>query len=118
MNEEEERQECAEFEKWAQDRQKAEIDARIEELLKTNRYALAMFNQPIYGDGEDEGRSKVVLDHTGYNRSGSSNWEHDDTGGKMNYSGMADIALSAQAEEKGWEAGYDYPENDDGEKSN
>lgn len=114
MNAAEERQEYDEVEKWAQDRPQAEIDARIEELRKTNSYAREMLNQPVYGDGEDEGRSLVVLDHTGYNRSGSSNWEHDDTGAQMNYSGMADIALSAQAEEKGWEAGYDYPVNEDG----
>lgn len=116
MNSADERQEYEEVEKWAQDRPKAEIEARIDELRKTNSYAQVMFNQKVYGDGEDEGRSLVLLDPTGYNRSGSSNWEHDDTGAQMNYSGMADIALSAQAEEKGWEAGYDYPVDEDGGK--
>jgi hypothetical protein len=114
MNETEEQREYEEVEKWAQDRPTIEIAARIEELLRTNSYARERLNQPVYGDGEAEGRSSVVLDHSGYNRSGSSNWEHDDTGAKMNYSGMADIALIAQADEKGWEAGYDYPVNEDG----
>lgn len=115
MNEAEERQEYEEVEKWAQNRSESEIAARIDELRETNSYAREKFNQPVYGDGEAEGRSSVVLDHTGYHRSGSSNWEHDNTGSMMNYSGMVDIALSAQAADKGWEAGYDYPANDDGE---
>lgn len=120
-----ERQECDEFVNWAQGRTKSEINSRIAELVKTNSFAAEMFHvvrgtaggapSSAYGVGGQDRRevSPVMEDHTGYNRGHSANWEHDNTGSQMNYSGMSDIMLGAMAENNGWEAGYDYPADSD-----
>lgn len=51
---------------------------------------------------------QVVSNNTGYGYEGSENFEHDDTGCLMNYSGCADDMLTAMAEHEDWEEGYDY----------
>ena len=38
----------------------------------------------------------------------AANYEHDDTGSSMNYSGVEDDILSALAEHDDWQVGYDY----------
>jgi hypothetical protein len=50
----------------------------------------------------------VIINHTGYGHNNSANWEHDNTGCISNYSGCADIMLSAEAEHADWTEGYDY----------
>jgi hypothetical protein len=110
MNENEERQEYDAVEEWAQNRPKAEVHARLDELMRTNAYARKKLSQRVYGDTEECEHDSVVLDHTGYNRTGSSNWEHDYTGPQMNRSGMVDIALQSQIDHNGLEPGYDYPD--------
>ncbi len=50
----------------------------------------------------------VVGNRSGYGYKGSENFEHDDTGDEMNYSGVEDEVFSAAAEHDGWEEGYDY----------
>ena len=50
----------------------------------------------------------VVGNRSGYGYAGSENFEHDDTGDEMNYSGAEDEMFSAAAENDGWEEGYDY----------
>lgn len=55
-----------------------------------------------------EDRPLVVGNQTGYGYSGSENFEHDDTGAAMNYSGCEDEMFSATAEHDGWQEGYDY----------
>jgi hypothetical protein len=50
----------------------------------------------------------VITNHTGYSHDNSANWEHDDTGCQSNYSGCADMMLSAEAEHGDWSEGYDY----------
>ena len=48
-----------------------------------------------------------VADHTGYGK-GGENFEHDDTGSLMNYSGVHDDVFNAFGEHNDWEDGYDY----------
>lgn len=114
MAENEERQEYDAVEKWAQNRSKTEVHARLDELVRTNAYAREKLSQKVYGDAQECEDDSVVLDHTGYNRAGSANWEHDDTGSQMNRSGMVDIALQAQIDHNGLELGYDDPVREDG----
>lgn len=56
------------------------------------------------------GRPDVAVNtnYTGYSGEESSNWEHDDTGGKSNAAGMADLTLNALGDHQAWEKGYDY----------
>ncbi len=37
----------------------------------------------------------LISNHTGYSYQGSENFEHDDTGAQMNYSGVYDDVLNA-----------------------
>ena len=50
----------------------------------------------------------VVSNMSGYSHKGSENFEHDNTGSVMNYSGVEDEVHSAEAVHQDWEAGYDY----------
>ena len=52
--------------------------------------------------------SQVISNHTAYNYTGSENFEHDDTGDRMNYSGVEDDINTALAEHEGWQGNYDY----------
>lgn len=51
---------------------------------------------------------RVISNHSGYGYSGSENFEHDDTGSIMNYSGVEDMIFSSMAEHGDWQEGYDY----------
>lgn len=51
---------------------------------------------------------RVTSNHSGYCYSGSENFEHDDTGSIMNYSGVEDMIFSSLAENENWQEGYDY----------
>lgn len=62
-------------------------------------------NQSIPGGKE---KKPIVANHTGYPHEGSENFEHDDTGSMMNYSGVEDEFNNAQSEHEGWQEGYDY----------
>jgi hypothetical protein len=62
--------------------------------------------RPVGGSGKD--REPIVSNHTGYGYKGSENFEHDDTGSMMNYSGVEDDVNNAIADHEGWEKGYDY----------
>ena len=67
----------------------------------------ALENSPrIPSSGTD--KSAVVSNHTGYGYRGSENFEHDDTGSQMNYSGVEDDVYTALSEHEDWEEGYDY----------
>ena len=55
---------------------------------------------------EDEIR--IISNHSGYDYKGSENFEHDDNGNIMNYSGVYDDVMSAFAESEGWVESYDY----------
>ncbi len=105
-----ERQECDDFVQWAQDKTPTEYTPRLEALLAENSHARRVFEDSRYGDGIQKGRDDrpILTNHTGYQKPGSENWEHDDTGNEMNYSGAADDMLNAKAENEGWEPGYDY----------
>lgn len=59
-------------------------------------------------EDDSEEALRVVGNHTGYATEGSENFEHDDTGAQMNYSGMEDEMFSAEAEHDGWQEGYDF----------
>ncbi|MBZ0330997.1 hypothetical protein KZO25_11790 [Halomonas sp. ANAO-440] len=60
-------------------------------------------DHPVISEGE-----RVIGNHSGYPYSGSENFEHDDTGCILNYSGVEDIIFSSFAENNNWEEGYDY----------
>lgn len=62
---------------------------------------------PDQASPHEDSRS-VVGNHSGYGHEGAANFEHDDTGGLHNYSGMEDELFSAAADNDGWEEGYDY----------
>ena len=62
-------------------------------------------NQTISQKSE---KAPIVSNHTGYSHEGSENFEHDDTGAMMNYSGVEDVFNDAQAEHEGWQEGYDH----------
>lgn len=53
-------------------------------------------------------RSSIVANHTGYDCAGGENFEHDDTGSQMNYSGVEDEVNNALADHEGWQEGFDY----------
>lgn len=53
-------------------------------------------------------KSPVVSNHTGYSHEGSENFEHDDSGASMNYSGVEDEFNDAKSEHEGWQKDYDY----------
>ncbi len=53
-------------------------------------------------------RRQVVSNHTAYGYEGSENFEHDDSGALMNYSGCEDEVFDALADHEGWQADYDY----------
>lgn len=57
-------------------------------------------------EARNEGEVRVISNYTGY--AGGANFEHDDTGGLMNYSGSEDEIFSAVADHDGWDSGYDY----------
>lgn len=61
---------------------------------------------PSTGRGKD--REPIASNHTGYGYKGSENFEHDDTGSRMNHSGVEDDVNNAIADHEGWEKGYDY----------
>ncbi len=66
----------------------------------------AVSSPPPTGVAQD--RAPILSNHTGYGYKGSENFEHDDTGCTMNYSGVYDDVSNAVADHEGWEEGYDY----------
>jgi hypothetical protein len=91
---------------------------RLEQLV-SERHTLALralhdieFNndQLIRGNkgiGSPSQKSEYVADHTGYGK-GGENFEHDDKGADMNYSGVHDDVYNAIKEHEDWQVGYDY----------
>lgn len=73
-----------------------ETNKEIDELIRTN-----------VGVGGGKDKKPFVSDHTGYGE-GGENFEHDNTGSMMNYSGVADDVAEAQKEHQDWQEGYDY----------
>ena len=63
--------------------------------------------QSSVGIGDSSDHKPYVSNHTGYGK-GGENFEHDDTGALMNYSGIVDDVGEAQKEHEGWQEGYDY----------
>jgi len=53
-------------------------------------------------------KAPIISNHTGYSHDGSENFEHDDTGGSMNHSGVEDDFNNAKAEHEGWQEDYDH----------
>lgn len=60
-----------------------------------------------HGIGRPSDKEDYVADHTGYGE-GGENFEHDDTGALMNYSGVQDETYNAIKEHEDWKKGYDY----------
>jgi hypothetical protein len=57
---------------------------------------------------ETPNNGDFISNHSGYDYAGSENFEHDDTGGSMNYSGCYDQVMDAFVTNEGWLEGYDY----------
>lgn len=55
--------------------------------------------------GADRG---FISNHSGYDYEGSENYEHDDNGDCMNYSGIYDSVINDLSEHEGYQEGYDY----------
>ena len=74
-----------------------ETSEEIQEIMTNNQ-------------GVDPGKDKkpFVSNHTGYGYEGSENYEHDDTGANLNYSGVVDEINEAEKEHEDWQEGYDY----------
>ncbi|MCK7580627.1 MAG: hypothetical protein MZV65_36635 [Chromatiales bacterium] len=62
-------------------------------------------NQTINASGKKKNRIFLT---TIYGYDGSENFEHDDTGSLMNYSGCEDEIFNAISEHEDWQEGYDY----------
>ncbi|QFY88499.1 hypothetical protein D5125_02825 [Magnetovirga frankeli] len=60
------------------------------------------------GIGHGKDREPFISNHSGYDYEGSENFEHDDNGAIMNYSGVMDDVYNSIAEHEDWEDGYDY----------
>lgn len=73
-----------------------ETAKEIDEIMRTNQ-----------GLGSGKDKKPFVSDHTGYGE-GGENFEHDDKGAEMNYSGVVDDVNEALKEHEDWQDGYDY----------
>ena len=62
-------------------------------------------NQTVVGGQE---KKPYISNYTVYGYDGSQNFEHDDTGCLMNYSGCEDDVFNAISEHEDWQEGYDY----------
>ena len=73
-----------------------------------------MNKQPYYNSITDQHseepreEKRIIANHSGYLHEGSENFEHDDTGSLMNYSGVEDEVFSSFAMHEDWQEGYDY----------
>ena len=74
-----------------------ETDKEIEDIMVTNGK-----------ETPDKDKKPYISNHTGYGYKGSENFEHDDTGGAMNYSGVEDDVFNAFIEHEDWDEGYDF----------
>ena len=106
--------ELQEFVNWANSKgvSYTEIELRKLELLKTN-FLARKFNDEAnchyhFDNKTEEQIDNYTSNHSGYFRSGSENWEHDNTGNQSNYSGVVDILTNATIEHDGLENNYDY----------
>jgi len=113
MGHDEEVRECAEVVAWATGKPPDVVRQRLVELLKNNKHAREMFgaSSASYGDGPSDEAKPYVSNHTGYSQPGTANWEHDDTGNQMNYSGVEDEVINALIEHEGWQPGEDFESN-------
>lgn len=110
MDHDSEVRECEEVVAWAAGKPRATVEQRLAELLKTNMHARELFgaSSANYGDGPTDAEKSYLSNHTGYSRPGSENFEHDNTGSAMNYSGVEDDVMNAIAEHEGWQPGEDF----------
>ena len=112
MNKDEQKQECDDVLRWVSGKSRKEINERLDLLYMTNSMARSFFDQANgkYGTGPDDPGRAYEHNGTGYSQPGSANWEHDDTGNDMNFSGVMDEFVNARIEGEGLEPGYDYNE--------
>ena len=78
-------------------------------LRELHEAELSKEHPTTYGDEVFTGDKKApyVSDHTGYGK-GGENFEHDDTGSIMNYSGVHDDVYNSIGDHEDWKEGYDY----------
>jgi hypothetical protein len=75
-------------------------------IIQTNQVIIA--NVTEYHSYRERPEYRIVHNCTGYGGPDGANYEHDNTGGMMNYSGCYDMILSAISEHEGWSESYDY----------
>ena len=75
-------------------------------MFKKNQVITASVGEQLPNNDHQE--YQIVHNGTGYDSSDGANYEHDDTGGPMNYSGCYDMMMSPVSEHEGWTEGYDY----------
>jgi hypothetical protein len=68
------------------------------------RYVMMNNTYPSATDDE----KLFISNHSGYGYKESANFEHDDTGSLMNFSGCVDDIYQAFIEHEDWQEGYDY----------
>lgn len=73
-----------------------ETPEEIDEIMRSNK-----------GVSLGKEKESFVADHTGYGK-GGENFEHDNKGNEMNYSGVVDEVNNALKEHEDWQEGYDY----------
>ena len=82
------------------------VNRKSSEYWEGEEHPLRSGVQPSVPTWADEKR--VVTNHSGYGYKGSENFEHEDNGSLMNYSGCVDDTWTAIAEHEDWQEGYDY----------
>lgn len=75
-------------------------------MNNSNHYHYDTINDTNTESASEEKR--VISNHSGYSSLGSENFEHDESGNLMNYSGMEDEVFNSLAMHGDWQEGYDY----------
>jgi hypothetical protein len=75
-------------------------------MIKRNQIITASVNDQLSDRTHPE--YQIVHNGTGYDGYDGANYEHDDTGCAMNYSGCYDMMMSPISEHEGWTEYYDY----------
>ena len=65
-------------------------------------------NEIFDKDMNEIDENQFLSNHSSYEYEGSENFEHDDNGCLMNYSGCYDQIMHAFVMNENWEEGYDY----------
>jgi len=65
-------------------------------------------NEIFDKDMNEIDKNQFLSNHSSYDYKGSENFEHDDNGSLMNYSGCYDQVMQAYVINEDWQEGYDF----------